>query len=158
AMLTGNIGKPGSGVNPLRGQNNVQGACDLGALPNVYPGYQAVNNPAVKEKFEAAWGCSLPPTKPGLTITEIIDAADSGQIKALYIMGENPILSEPQAKHAEEALQKLEFLVVQDIFLTETAQLAYLVLPGPIEPAPVTMATFPLSRSPMIYPPIGCIG
>ena len=130
AMLTGNIGKPGSGVNPLRGQNNVQGACDLGALPNVYPGYQAVNNPAVKEKFEAAWGCSLPPTKPGLTITEIIDAADSGQIKALYIMGENPILSEPQAKHAEEALQKLEFLVVQDIFLTETAQLAHLVLPG----------------------------
>ncbi|MBA7644182.1 putative formate dehydrogenase [subsurface metagenome] len=130
AMLTGNIGKPGSGINPLRGQNNVQGACDLGALPNVYPGYQAVNNPAVKEKFETAWGCSLPPTKPGLTITEIIDAADSGQIKALYIMGENPILSEPQAKHAEEALQKLEFLVVQDIFLTETAQLAHLVLPG----------------------------
>jgi len=130
AMLTGNIGKPGSGVNPLRGQNNVQGACDMGALPNVYPGYQAVTNPAVKEKFESAWGCSLPPVKPGLTVTEIFDAAYNGQIKALYIMGENPVLSEPQAKHAEEALQKLEFLVVQDIFLTETARLAHIVLPG----------------------------
>ena len=130
AMLTGNIGKPGSGVNPLRGQNNVQGACDMGALPNVYPGYQAVTNEAIKEKFEAAWGCSLPPTKPGLTITEMLDAADSGQIKAIYIMGENPVLSEPEAKHAEEALQKLEFLVVQDFFLTETARSAHVVLPG----------------------------
>jgi len=130
AMLTGNIGKPGSGVNPLRGQNNVQGACDLGALPNVYPGYQAVTNPVIKEKFEVAWGCSLPPTKPGLTVTEIFDAAYNGQIKAIYIMGENPVLSEPQAKHAEEALQKLEFLVVQDCFLTETARLAHIVLPG----------------------------
>jgi len=129
AMLTGNIGKPGSGVNPLRGQNNVQGACDMGALPNVYPGYQAVTNPAVKEKFETAWDCSLP-AQPGLTITEILDAAYSGQIKAIYIMGENPVLSEPEAKHAEEALQKLEFLVVQDIFLTETARLAHIVLPG----------------------------
>ena len=129
AMLTGNIGKPGSGVNPLRGQNNVQGACDMGALPNVYPGYQAVANEAIKEKFEAAWSCSLP-ARPGLTVTEIIDAADSGQIKAVYIMGENPVLSEPDAKHAEAALKKLEFLLVQDIFLTETARLAHLVLPG----------------------------
>jgi len=129
AMLTGNIGKPGSGVNPLRGQNNVQGACDMGALPNVYPGYQAVANEAIKEKFEAAWSCSLP-AQPGLTVTEMIDAADSGQIKAVYIMGENPILSEPDAKHAEAALKKLEFLLVQDIFLTETARLAHLVLPG----------------------------
>ena len=129
AMLTGNIGKPGSGVNPLRGQNNVQGACDMGALPNIYPGYQAVTNPAIKEKFETAWDCSLP-AQPGLTITEILDAAYSGQIKAIYIMGENPVLSEPEAKHAEEALQKLEFLVVQDIFLTETARLAHIVLPG----------------------------
>ncbi len=129
AMLTGNVGKPGSGVNPLRGQNNVQGACDMGALPNVYPGYQAVTNPAVKEKFETAWDCSLP-AQPGLTITEIIDGAYNGQIKAIYIMGENPVLSEPEAKHAEEALQKLEFLVVQDIFLSETAKLADIVLPG----------------------------
>ena len=130
AMLTGNIGKPGSGVNPLRGQNNVQGACDMGALPNVYPGYQAVTNEAIKEKFETDWGCSLPPTKPGLTITEIIEAAYNGQIKAIYIMGENPVLSEPQAKHAVEALERLEFLVVQDCFLTETARLAHIVLPG----------------------------
>ncbi|MEE9365573.1 MAG: formate dehydrogenase subunit alpha, partial [Dehalococcoidales bacterium] len=129
AMLTGNVGKPGSGVNPLRGQNNVQGACDMGALPNVYPGYQAVTNPAVKEKFETAWDCSLP-AQPGLTITEIIDGAYNGKIKAIYIMGENPVLSEPEAKHAEEALQKLEFLVVQDIFLSETAKLADIVLPG----------------------------
>ena len=129
AILTGNIGKPGSGVNPLRGQNNVQGACDMGALPNVYPGYQAVANPAMKEKFDAAWNCSLP-AKPGLTITEIIDAAYDGKIKAIYVTGENPVLSEPEAKHAEEALQKLELLVVQDIFLTETAQLAHVVLPG----------------------------
>jgi len=130
AMLTGNIGRPGSGINPLRGHNNVQGACDMGALPNVYPGYQSVTSPAIKEKFEAAWGCSLPTTKPGLTVTEIFDAAYNGQIKAVYIMGENPILSEPQAKHAEEALKRLEFLVVQDCFLTETARLAHIVLPG----------------------------
>ncbi len=130
AMLTGNIGTPGSGVNPLRGQNNVQGACDMGALPNVYPGYQPVMNPDIKEKFEAAWGCSLPATRPGLTITEIMDAAFQGKIKAMYILGENPVLSDAQAKHVEEALEKLEFLVVQDIFLTETARLAHIVLPG----------------------------
>ncbi len=129
AMLTGNIGKPGAGVNPLRGQNNVQGACDMGALPNVYPGYQSVADAAAKEKFEAAWGCSLP-AKPGLAITEIFEAAYNGKIKAMYIVGENPVLSEPEAKHAEEALQKLDFLVVQDIFLTETAEFAHVVLPG----------------------------
>jgi len=130
AMLTGNIGKPGSGVNPLRGQNNVQGACDMGALPNVYPGYQSVTNPDIKEKFETAWGCSLPPTRPGLTITEIMDAAYQGKIKAMYILGENPVLSDAQAKHVEEALGKLEFLAVQDIFLTETARLVHIILPG----------------------------
>ena len=129
AMLTGNIGKPGSGVNPLRGQNNVQGACDMGALPNVYPGYQAVTDPAIKEKFEVAWGCSLS-AQPGLTVIDILEDAYSGRLKAVYIIGENPILSEPQAKHAEEALQKLAFLVVQDAFLTETARLADVVLPG----------------------------
>jgi formate dehydrogenase alpha subunit len=130
AMLTGNIGTPGSGVNPLRGQNNVQGACDMGALPNVYPGYQAVTSEAVKEKFEAAWSCSLPPTRAGLTVTDIFEAAHDGQIKAMYVMGENPVLTEPEAKHAEEALKKLELLVVQDIFLNETAELAHIVLPG----------------------------
>jgi len=129
AMLTGNIGKPGTGVNPLRGQNNVQGACDMGALPNVYPGYQAVAAPAIKEKFEAAWGGTLSST-PGLTITEMLEAAYQGEVKALYLIGENPMLSDPDASHVREALEKLEFLVVQDIFLSETAQLADVILPG----------------------------
>ena len=129
AMLTGNVGVPSSGVNPLRGQNNVQGACDVGALPNVYPGYQAVSNPAIKEKFEEAWGCSLS-DRPGLTLTDMLDAAYRGQVKAIYLMGENPVLSDPDANHVEEALGRLEFLVVQDIFLTETARLADVVLPA----------------------------
>jgi formate dehydrogenase alpha subunit len=128
AMLTGNIGKPGAGVNPLRGQNNVQGACDLGALPNVYPGYQAVTDPEVRAKFEASWGTPLSPN-PGLAITEMVEHAGQ-KIKAAYIMGENPALSEPDAGHAQKALAKLDFLVVQDIFLSETAQLADVVLPG----------------------------
>ena len=128
AMLTGNIGKPGAGVNPLRGQNNVQGACDLGALPNVYPGYQAVADPEVRAKFEAGWGVTLSPN-PGLAITEMIEQAGQ-KIKAAYIMGENPALSEPAAGHAQEMMAKLDFLVVQDIFLSETAQLADVVLPG----------------------------
>ncbi len=129
AMLTGNIGKPGTGVNPLRGQNNVQGACDVGALPNVYTAYQAVSNEALREKFEAAWGCNLNPN-PGMVLTEIIPAAHAGQIKAIYLMGENPSLSDPDASHVREALQKLDFFVVQDIFLSETAQLADVVLPA----------------------------
>jgi len=129
AMLTGNIGKPSTGVNPLRGQNNVQGACDLGALPNVYPGYQAVADPAIKEKFEAAWGASLSPS-PGLTLTDMFEAAHKGQIKAIYLIGENPVLSDPDSSHIEEALEGLDFLVVQDIFLTETARLADVVLPS----------------------------
>jgi len=129
AMLTGNVGKPSTGVNPLRGQNNVQGACDLGALPNVYTGYQAVADANSKKKFEAAWGGSLS-AEPGLTITEMIDAAYSKKIKAIYLIGENPLLSEPDITHAREALEKLDFLVVQDIFLSETAKLADVVLPG----------------------------
>ncbi len=129
AMLTGNIGKPGSGVNPLRGQNNVQGACDMGALPNVYTGYQSVADAIMKEKFEDAWGYSLNPT-PGKTLTEIIPAAHEGQIKAIYLMGENPSLSDPDASHVREALRRLELFVVQDIFLSETAKLADVVLPA----------------------------
>jgi formate dehydrogenase alpha subunit len=129
AMLTGNIGKPGAGVNPLRGQNNVQGACDMGALPNVYPGYQSVADPAIKEKFETYWENSLNPA-PGKTLTEIIPAANKGQIKAIYLMGENPYLSDPDANHVREALKKLELFIVQDIFLSETAQLADIVLPA----------------------------
>jgi len=129
AMLTGNVGKPASGVNPLRGQNNVQGACDMGALPNVYPGYQAVTDAKVKAKFEAAWGGSLSPSA-GLPVTEMVEAAYKGKIKAMYLIGENPLLSEPDITHTEEALDKLDFLVVQDIFLSETARLADVVLPG----------------------------
>jgi formate dehydrogenase alpha subunit len=145
AMLTGNVGKPSTGVNPLRGQNNVQGACDMGALPNVYPGYQAVSNPAIREKFETAWGCSLPPSlkdkfgitwacslpsSPGLTLVEMFDAAYRKEIKALYLIGENPALSDPDVQHVREALSRLDFFVVQDIFLSETAKLAHIVLPA----------------------------
>jgi formate dehydrogenase alpha subunit len=129
AMLSGNVGKPSSGVNPLRGQNNVQGACDVGALPTVLPGYQSVSGPALRDKFEKAWGCTLS-ADPGLALTEMFDAMLSGRVKAVYLMGENPVLSDPDAKHIEEALKKLDFLVVQDIFLTETAQFADVVLPG----------------------------
>jgi formate dehydrogenase alpha subunit len=129
AMLTGNMGRPSTGVNPLRGQNNVQGACDMGALPNVYTGYQRVDNPDIQKKFEIAWRSDLSPT-PGLTLTEMLDAAYEGKIKAVYVMGENPILSDADANHTEKALKKLEFLIVQDIFLTETARLADVVLPA----------------------------
>ena len=129
SMLTGNTGKPGGGVNPLRGQNNVQGACDMGALPNVYSGYQYVEDDDVRKKFEAGWGKSLPPVK-GLAVTEMIDKAISGELKALYIMGENPMLSDPDQIHVAEALKKLEFIAVQDIFLTETAEFADIILPS----------------------------
>jgi formate dehydrogenase alpha subunit len=129
ASITGNLGKPSTGVNPLRGQSNVQGACDMGALPNVYPGYQQVVDPAVKDKFESAWGTSLDPSA-GLTHTEIFDAVHDGKIKSLYLVGENPLLTEANSSHAKEALEKADFLVVQDIFLHETAELADVVLPA----------------------------
>lgn len=128
-LLTGQIGKLSSGVNPLRGQNNVQGACDMGALPNVFSGYQPVNVEANRAKFAKAWQVEELPDQPGLTVGEIIDEAGKG-IKGIYIMGENPVLSDPDANHVVRALEELEFLVVQDIFLTETAQLADVVLPG----------------------------
>ena len=129
AMLTGNLGKPGTGVNPLRGQNNVQGACDLGCLPNVYTGYQQVDDPEIQKKFSAAWGVKLSP-EPGLTLLEMMDRAEQGELKALYIMGENPLLSDPDLHHVSASLKKLELLVVQDIFPTETTALAHIVLPG----------------------------
>jgi len=129
AMLTGNIGKPSTGVNPLRGQNNAQGACDLGALPDAYPGAQSVTDPSTRQRFEAAWECPLP-SFPGLTLTEMLDSASKEKLKAIYLVGENPLLSNPDTKHTRKALEKLEFLVVQDIFLTETARLADVVLPG----------------------------
>jgi predicted molibdopterin-dependent oxidoreductase YjgC len=129
AMLTGQIGRPGTGVNPLRGQNNVQGSCDMGALPDVYCGYQKVADSAARAKFEKAWGTELP-ERPGQMVTQMFPAVLDGKIKAMYIMGENPVLSEADSTHVVRALEKLEFLVVQDIFLTETAKLAHVVLPA----------------------------
>jgi len=130
SMMTGNVGKPGTGVNPLRGQNNVQGACDMGGLPNVYTGYQPVTVDGANRKFADAWGVDQLPSKIGLTILEMMDGIDTGDVRALWIMGENPVVSDPDADHVVKALDKLELLIVQDIFLTPTAKLADVVLPG----------------------------
>ena len=129
SMLCGNIGVEGGGVNPLRGQNNVQGACDLGGLPNVFSGYQVVTDAAIREKFAKAWNVPTLPEKVGMTVTEMIPSAGK-TIKALYIMGENPMMSDADIDHVEKSLSALDFLVVQDIFLTETAKLADVVLPS----------------------------
>jgi formate dehydrogenase alpha subunit len=129
ALMTGNLGKESTGVNPLRGQNNVQGATDMACIPNQYPGYQRVDIPAIREKFEKVWGVALS-AKPGLTATEMTGAAMEKKIRALYIMGENPVVSDPDVNHTKKALSKLDFLVVQDIFMTETAELADVVLPA----------------------------
>ncbi|CAN7220812.1 formate dehydrogenase subunit alpha [Massilia sp. LjRoot122] len=129
SLMTGQIGRPGTGLHPLRGQNNVQGASDAGLIPMMLPDYQRVDNPAARAKFEAAWGATLEP-KPGLTVVEIMDAIDAGQVRGMYIMGENPAMSDPDANHARAALAALEHLVVQDIFLTETAYLADVILPA----------------------------
>ena len=129
ALVTGKLGKEGCGINPLRGQNNVQGACDMGTQPTDYPGYQKVDNEEVRRKFEKAWGVSLNP-KPGLKATEVFTAAIEGQIRGLYICGEDPIISDPDTGHIEKALSSLEFLVVQDLFLTRTAEYADVVLPA----------------------------
>ncbi len=129
AMLTGNVGKESAGVNPLRGQNNVQGACDLGALPNVYPGYQSVEDAEVNRKFQEAWDTKLSGQK-GLTVVEMMHAVEQDKVKALYIMGENPALSDPNLNRTRKALADVELLVVQDIFLSETAEYADVVLPS----------------------------
>ncbi len=129
ALLCGKVGIEGGGVNPLRGQNNVQGACDMGALPDVFPAYQRVAGDEVRAKFEKAWNATLP-SEPGKTVMEIMDGAHRGEIKAVYIMGENPLLSDPDLTHVEASLKRLDFLLVQDIFLTETARLADVVLPS----------------------------
>jgi formate dehydrogenase alpha subunit len=131
-MLCGNLGRPGTGVCALRGQNNVQGACDMGALPNVYSGYQAVIVPENRAKMAAAWGTEIAEGKVGLTVTDLVNtlADKPGTVKCAYIMGENPMLSDPDLHHVEKGLKNLEFLVVQDIFMTETAELANVVLPA----------------------------
>jgi len=129
ALLTGNIGKESVGVNPLRGQNNVQGCCDMGCSPNVLPGYQSVTDPDVRMKFEDVWGKTLP-DEIGLTATEMTDAMIEGKLKGIYVMGENPVMSDPNTRHSLEAFKNVDFLVVQDIFLSETAELADVVLPA----------------------------
>jgi formate dehydrogenase alpha subunit len=129
AMLTGNLGKESTGINPLRGQNNVQGACDMGGLPNVYTGYQAVIDQAVRQKFEEAWGAKLS-GKIGLTATEMFPAVLDGKMKAIVILGENPMVSDADSLHVEKALRALDFLLVIDIFKTPTTDLAHVVLPG----------------------------
>lgn len=129
ALLTGNLGKYSAGINPLRGQNNVQGSCDMGVLPDVYPGYQKIEDQNNLIKFQNAWNSQLSYEK-GLTLPEIMEASLNEEIKALYIIGENPIMSEPNSSHIKNSLEKLEFLIVQDIFLTETAELADVVLPA----------------------------
>jgi formate dehydrogenase major subunit/formate dehydrogenase alpha subunit len=128
-MLLGNMGIPGGGVNPLRGQNNVQGACDMGGLPNVYPAYQSVSNDEVRSKFEGAWGTTLP-GKIGLTVTEMIPAIEAGQIKALYVLGEDPVMSDPDTNHVRHCLEECEFILLQEIFPTETSVYADVILPG----------------------------
>ncbi len=128
-MLLGNMGIPGGGVNPLRGQNNVQGACDMGGLPNVYPAYQPVTIEAVRQKFEAAWGVPLS-DKLGLTVTEMIPGIGDGKVRALYVLGENPATSDPNSHHARDCLAHCDFIVLQDIFPTETAAYADVLLPG----------------------------
>ncbi len=129
AMATGQVGRPGTGLHPLRGQNNVQGASDVGLIPMMYPDYKRVDNLEARAKFEALWGTKLDPT-PGLTVVEIMDAVHAGTIRGMYIMGENPAMSDPDVNHARQALAELEMLVVQDLFLTETAYLADVILPA----------------------------
>ncbi|MEC8201814.1 MAG: molybdopterin-dependent oxidoreductase, partial [Pseudomonadota bacterium] len=129
ALITGQVGRPGTGLHPLRGQNNVQGASDAGLIPMVFPDYQSVEKPDIRAKFEEFWKTDLDPEK-GLTVVEIMDAVHDGIIRGMYVMGENPAMSDPDAQHAREGLAKLEHLVVQDIFLTETAFHADVVLPA----------------------------
>src|SRR6266704_2459183 len=140
ALSTGQIGKPGSGLHPLRGQNNVQGASDSGLIPMFYPDYQRVATPEAKARFEKLWGMELDP-KPGLTVVEIMHAAKKGEIRGMYIIGENPAMSDPDVDHAREALAALDHLVVQDIFLTETAYLADVILPATAWPEKVGTVT-----------------
>ncbi len=128
--ITGNVGKPGAGLHPLRGQNNVQGASDMGLIPMYYPNYQSADDPGVKARFEAAWGTSDLDPKEGLTTTEIIASALQGGVRGMYMLGENPFLSDPNINKVRKALSKLDFLVVQDIFLTETAEFADVILPA----------------------------
>jgi formate dehydrogenase major subunit/formate dehydrogenase alpha subunit len=128
-LLLGNLGVPGSGINPLRGQNNVQGACDAGALPDVFSGYQPITDTAARARFETAWGAPVP-DRPGLTVTEQLDAALAGRLRGLYVIGENAAMTDPDLTHVHRCLAATEFLVVQELFLSETARFAHVVLPA----------------------------
>jgi formate dehydrogenase major subunit/formate dehydrogenase alpha subunit len=156
-MLLGNMGVPGGGVNPLRGQNNVQGACDLGGLPNVYAGYQKVTDPANQEKFERAWGVSLSP-RLGLTATELVPGILEGKTSAFYVMAENPVMSEPDTNHVRKSFEQLDFLVLQEIFPTETAAYADVLLPGVSFAEKVGTFTNTERRIQMIQPAIPPLG
>ncbi|HIO62408.1 MAG TPA: formate dehydrogenase subunit alpha, partial [Deltaproteobacteria bacterium] len=129
SLMTGQIGRPGTGLHPLRGQNNVQGTSDMGLIPMFFPDYKSVVNPEIKKWFEEFWGTSLNP-KTGLTVVEIVDAVHSGEVHGMYVQGENPAMSDPNLNHARGALAMLDHLVVQDIFLTETAGFADVILPA----------------------------
>ena len=129
AMITGPLGVKYGGINPLRGQNNVQGSCDMGAFPNYYPGYQDIDNPDKKQWFENKWGVSLNPNK-GLKITEMLDQAITGEVKAMYVMGEDPVLTDPDANHVKKALKSLDLLIVQNLFMSETAKEADVIFPS----------------------------
>jgi formate dehydrogenase major subunit len=129
ALLTGQIGREGTGINPLRGQNNVQGACDMGALPNILPGYQSLKDETINKKFSALWGENYA-SETGMTLGEMMNGAANGNVKSLFIVAENPMLSDPNLHHVKESLENLELLIVQDIFMTETAKLAHVILPG----------------------------
>ena len=129
ALVTGQIGRESTGVNPLRGQGNVQGGCDMGALPDTFPGYQKLEDPGVREKFETVWGKDFAANN-GMSLGEMIHGAKNGKIKALYIIGENPMITDPNLKHVKEALENVELLIVQDIFMTETGEFADIILPA----------------------------
>jgi formate dehydrogenase alpha subunit len=154
ALLTGHIGRPGTGLNPLRGQNNVQGACDMGGLVNVYPGYQPVTSEEMRRKFAIGWGVLYESLSPsvGLTVTEVMNGVLDGRIHAIYIMGENPMLSDPNLHHVEEALRAVDFLVVQDIFPNETAVLADVILPAASFAEKVGTFTSTERRVQMVHP------
>jgi predicted molibdopterin-dependent oxidoreductase YjgC len=129
ALMCGHVGRAGTGLNPLRGQNNVQGCSDSGGLPNVFTAYQRVDEPNIRNSFENYWGVSLSP-EPGLTATEMVSGAHLGKVKGMFVMGENPVISEPNQTHTRESLEKLDFLVCQDIFINETGEMADVILPA----------------------------
>src|SRR5690606_38545793 len=160
AMATGNLGRPGVGVNPMRGQNNVQGSCDMGSFPHELPGYRHVQDVATRKQFEARWGVAIQ-DEPGLRIPNMFDAAVDGSFKALYVQGEDIAQSDPDTAHVQKALESLECLIVQDIFLNETAKYAHVLLPGSSfleKDGTFTNAERRISRVRKVMPPLAGLG